>query len=88
MQRLLEESVFLRGLGKQRQTGWKLHGINFTQNVRAAGAALSRQSVLMNGLGLSFIVRPHPQDANRFLFGKNFVHDTVLNIDAARVCAG
>jgi len=39
-------------------------------------------------LGLSFIVRPHTQDANRFLFAKDFVHDTVLNIDAARVCTG
>ena len=33
-------------------------------------------------------MRPHTQDANRFLFGKDFVHDTVLNIDATRVCAG
>ena len=36
----------------------------------------------------SLIVSPHTQDANRFLFGKYFVHDTVLNIDAARICAG
>jgi len=41
------------------------------------------------GLGrCSLIVSPHTQDANRFLFGKDFVHDAVLNIDAARVCAG
>ena len=33
------------------------------------------------------MVRPHTQNTNRFLFGKDFVHDTVLNIDAARVCA-
>jgi hypothetical protein len=38
-------------------------------------------------MGLSFIVRPHAQDANRFLFGKNFIHDAVLNIDAPGVCA-
>jgi hypothetical protein len=42
----------------------------------------------MDGLGFSFIVRPHTQDANRSLFGKNFVHNAVLNADAARVCAG
>ncbi len=35
----------------------------------------------------SFIVRPHTQDTNRFLFGKNFIHDAVLNIDAPGVCA-
>jgi hypothetical protein len=40
-------------------------------------------------LGLcSRIVRPHTQDANRFLFGKDLIHDAVLNIDAARKCAG
>lgn len=40
-------------------------------------------------LGLcSPIVRPHTQDTNRFLFGKDFVHYAVLNVDAARVCAG
>jgi|GEM_PF-2319247 len=33
-------------------------------------------------------MRPHPQDTNRSLLGENFVHDTVLNIDAARICAG
>jgi len=33
-------------------------------------------------------MHPHTQDADRSLFGKDFVHDTVLNIDAARVCAG
>ena len=38
-------------------------------------------------MGFLFIVRPHAQDANRFLFGKDFVHDAVLNINAARVCA-
>ncbi len=43
----------------------------------------------MVGLGLcSLIVSPHTQDANRFLFCKYFVHDTVLNIYAARICAG
>ena len=36
----------------------------------------------------SLIVSPHTQDANRFLFGEDFVHDTVPNIDAARICAG
>lgn len=45
-------------------------------------------SVLMNGLACSFIVRPHTQDTNASLFNKNFVYDTVLNIDATRVCAG
>ena len=40
------------------------------------------------GLGCcSLIVRPHTQDANRSFFGKDFVHDAVLNIDAAGVCA-
>jgi hypothetical protein len=32
-------------------------------------------------------VRPHTQNANNSLIGKNFVHHAVLNIDAARVCA-
>lgn len=36
----------------------------------------------------SLIVSPHTQDANYFFFGKDFVHDAVLNIDAARICAG
>ena len=50
--------------------------------------ALSRQSVLMDGLGLcSLIVCPHTQDTNRFNFGKDLVHHAVLNIDAARVSA-
>jgi hypothetical protein len=31
---------------------------------------------------------PHAQDTIRFLFGKYFVHDTVLHIDATRICAG
>ena len=36
------------------------------------------------GLGrCSLIVSPHTQNTNRFLFGKDFVHDAVLNIDAA-----
>lgn len=39
-------------------------------------------------LGFSVIVRPHAQDANRFLFGKDFVHDAVLDIDAAGKCTG
>ena len=39
-------------------------------------------------LAFSFIARPHPQDADRFLSCKDFVHDAVLNIDATRVCAG
>jgi len=32
-------------------------------------------------------MRPHTQDANRFLFSKNFVNQAVLNIDASRVSA-
>ena len=41
-----------------------------------------------DGLGFLLIARPHPQDANRFLFGKDFVHGAVVNIDSARVGAG
>lgn len=42
------------------------------------------ESGLNVGLGIClFIVRPHTQDTNRSLFSKNFVHDAVLNIDAA-----
>ena len=40
------------------------------------------------GLDFLFIVRPHAQDANRFFFAKDLIHDAVLNIDATRVCAG
>lgn len=40
----------------------------------------------MMGLG-SLIVCPHTQDTNRFLFGKNLIDNTVLNIDASRVGA-
>ncbi len=36
---------------------------------------------------MSLIVGPHTQDANRFLFGKNFIDHAVLNIDASRVGA-
>ena len=36
----------------------------------------------------SFIVCPHPKNANGFLFGKNFVHDAMLNIGATRISAG
>jgi hypothetical protein len=32
-------------------------------------------------------VRPHTQDANRFLYGENLIHNAVLNIDAPGVCA-
>jgi hypothetical protein len=56
------------------------------RDARREAAFTTSRSI--SGLGLSFIVRPHTQDANRFLFGKNFVHDAMLNIDAARVCAG
>ncbi len=37
---------------------------------------------------LSFVVRPHAQDAHRFLFDKDFIYEAVLDIDAARVGAG
>jgi len=49
--------------------------------------AVARQCVLA-GVDRSFIVCPHSQNTNGFLYGKNFVHDTVLNIDAARICTG
>ncbi len=35
----------------------------------------------------SFIVCPHAQDTNRFLFGKDLVHNAMLNIDSPGVCA-
>jgi hypothetical protein len=56
-------------------------------DITGAGSFIAR--VRVDGwVGLlSLIVRPHTQDANRFLFGKNFIHDAVLNIDASRVCA-
>lgn len=34
------------------------------------------------------VVCPHTKDTNRFLFDKDLIHNAVLNIDAARVCAG
>lgn len=37
-------------------------------------------------LGRSLVVRPHTQDAHSPLFGEHLVHDSVLNIDAPRVC--
>lgn len=37
--------------------------------------------------GDSLIVGPHAQDANHFLFGKNFINHAVLNIDTSRVGA-
>ncbi len=54
---------------------------------RKVGCA-SFKSLIMDRNGPLFIVRPHTQNANRSLLGKNFVHDAVLNINAARVCAG
>jgi len=45
-------------------------------------------AVLMDGLGRSFIVCPHTQDTNRFLFGKDFIHDAVPDVYAAGVCTG
>ena len=32
-------------------------------------------------------MRPHPEDTNYFFVGKNLIHNTVLNIDPARICA-
>ena len=35
---------------------------------------------------MSFTVRPHAQDANRFLLHKDLVTEAVLDIDPARKC--